>query len=279
LIIRSHVIITFGLILYSLAWTSFLLPNKITGGGVSGVAALIFYATGFPVGISVLLINAGLIIFALRTIGFGFGLKTIYGVIVLSFFLSLFQLLIKTPIVTDRFLAAVIGGLLGGLGIGIVFSQGGSSGGTDIIAMSVNKYRNFSLGRVIMYCDIVIISSSYILFHSLELIVYGYVTMIVTSYMIDFVLEGSRQSYQAFVFSRHHDKIANRVSNELHRGVTLLDGEGWYSKEPIKVVMVLIRKNESSQLLRIVKDEDPKAFISLGSVMGVYGQGFDRIKT
>jgi uncharacterized membrane-anchored protein YitT (DUF2179 family) len=278
-IIKSHVIITFGLIVYALAWTSFLLPNQITGGGISGVAALLFYATGFPVGLSVLIINAALIVIALRTVGFSFGIKTVFGVFVLSFFLSLFQLLIKAPVITDRFMAAVIGGMLAGGGIGIVFTQGGSSGGTDIIAMTINKYRNHSPGRIIMYCDLVIISASYFVFHSLQIMVYGYVTMVVTSYAIDFVLAGSKQSYQVFIFSKNYDIIANRVNCELHRGVTLLEGKGWYSKEDTKVIMILVRKNESTELLRIVKQEDPNAFISMGSVMGVYGEGFDRIKT
>ena len=239
-IIKSHVIITFGLLVYAFAWTSFLIPNHITGGGIAGLAALIFYSTGFPVGISVLLFNAVLIAIALKTVGFSFGLKTVFGVLVLSFFLSIFQYYIKTPIITDRFLAAVIGGIMAGAGIGIVFTQGGSSGGTDIIAMTINKYRNYSPGQVIMYCDVVIIASSYLVFRSLEIMVYGYVTMFVTSYAIDFVLSGSNQSYQVFVFSKKYDIIANRINGELHRGVTLLDGQGWYSKEELKVVMVLV---------------------------------------
>ncbi|HEY4786429.1 MAG TPA: YitT family protein [Bacteroidales bacterium] len=278
-LIRTYAIITFGLIIYSISWTSFLLPSQITGGGISGLAALIFYATGFPIGVSVLIFNAILIAIPIRVIGFSFGLKTIFGVVVMAFFLSLFQLLIKGPVVTDRFMASVIGGILGGLGIGIVFTQGGSSGGTDIIAMFINKYKNYSPGRIILYCDVIIITSSYLIFHSLEIIVYGYVTMVVSSYVIDNVLAGSRQSFQVFIFSKEHEKIATRIASELKRGVTVLDGQGWYSKQPMKVLMILVRKNESTELLRIVKQEDPKAFISMGSVMGVYGQGFDRLKT
>ncbi len=277
-LIKSHIIITFGLILYSLGWTAFLLPNQITGGGISGLAALVYYATGFPVGISVLLFNVVLVAIAMKVIGVGFGLKTIFGVVVMAFFLSLFQWLIKAPVVTDRFMASVIGGILGGLGIGIVFTQGGSSGGTDIIAMLINKYKSYTPGRIILYCDVIIISSSYLLFKSLEIIVYGYVTMVVSTYVIDNVLAGSRQSFQVFIFSKQQEKIANRIATELNRGVTVLDGQGWYSKQPIKVLMILVRKDESSQLLRIVKQEDPNAFISMGSVMGVYGKGFEKIK-
>lgn len=275
---RSFSVITFGLIVYSVSWTAFLLPNQITGGGISGLAALIYYATGFPIGVSVLIFNAILVAVSMRIIGFSFGLKTIFGVITMAFFLSLFQLLIKGPVITDRFMASVIGGILGGLGIGIVFTQGGSSGGTDIIAMIITKYKNYSPGRIILYCDVIIITSSYLIFHSLEIIVYGYVTLVVSSYVIDNVLAGSRQSFQVFIFSKEHEKIANRIACELNRGVTVLDGQGWYSKQPMKVLMILVRKNESSEVLRIVKQEDSKAFISMGSVMGVYGQGFEKIK-
>jgi uncharacterized membrane-anchored protein YitT (DUF2179 family) len=278
-LIKSHIIITFGLILYSLGWTAFLLPNQITGGGISGLAALFYYATGFPIGISVLLLNVILVAISMKILGVGFGLKTIFGVVALAFFLSLFQWLIKGPVITDRFMASVIGGILGGVGIGIVFTQGGSSGGTDIIAMLINKYKNYSPGRIILYCDVLIITSSYLIFKSLEIIVYGYVTMVVSSYVIDNVLAGSRQSFQVFIFSKNHEKIALRIATELKRGVTVLDGQGWYSKQPMKVLMILVRKNESSEVLRIVKQEDDNAFISMGSVMGVYGKGFDQIKT
>lgn len=277
-LIKTYAIITFGLIIYAVSWTAFLLPNQITGGGISGLAALIYYATGFPIGISVLLFNAVLIAISMRFIGFSFGLKTIFGVVTMAFFLSLFQWLIKGPVITDRFMASVIGGILGGVGIGMVFTQGGSSGGTDIIAMLITKYKNYSPGRVILYCDVIIITSSYLIFHSLEIIVYGYVTMVVASYVIDNVLAGSRQSFQVFIFSKEQEKIANRIACELNRGVTVLDGQGWYSKQPMKVLMILVHKNESSELLRIVKQEDPQAFISMGSVMGVYGQGFEKIK-
>ena len=277
-IIRSHAIITFGLILYALAWTAFLLPFEITSGGVSGIAALIYYASHFPIGISFLALNAILILVAIRILGASFGLKTIYGVVVLAIFLQLFQTLIHKPVVSDQFMSAIIGGILAGIGIGIVFTQGGSTGGTDIIAMIINKYRNISPGRLILYCDVIIISSSYILFRSLEILVYGYVTLVITTYTIDFVLSGSNQSFQVFVFSKNYEQIADRIGNELKRGVTLLDGQGWYSKETSKVLLIMVRKNESSYLLRIIKQEDPNAFISMSSVMGVYGRGFTQIR-
>ncbi len=278
-IIKSHIIIAFGLFLYVLAWTAFLIPNEIVGGGVSGIASLIFFATKFPVGITYLLINSVLVLGAIKVLGLKFGIRTVYGVLVMTLLFTVLQPLITKPVVTDLFMATVIGGILGGAGIGIVFSQGGSSGGTDIIVMVINKYKNISPGKLVMYTDVFIIASSYLLFHSIERIVYGIVTLALTSYAIDFVLSGSRQAYQVFVFSKRYEPIAQRISSELRRGVTLLDGQGWYSKEKTQVLMIVMRKNESADLMRIIKQEDPQAFISMGSVMGVFGQGFERIKS
>jgi uncharacterized membrane-anchored protein YitT (DUF2179 family) len=278
-LVKSQTIITFGLLLYALAWTTFLLPYKITGGGISGLAALIYYATGVPISIPYLVLNAILILLAVRILGKVFVLKSIYGIAVLAVFLQIFQSLIQKPIVADQFMSAMIGGILAGIGIGIVFTEGGSTGGTDIIAMMINKYKNISPGRLILYADVIIISSSFILFRSLEMMVYGFVTLVVSAYTIDYVLSGANQSFQVFIFSRNYEQIANRIGNELNRGVTLIDGQGWYSKQPTKVLMILVRKNESSLLLRIAKQEDPNAFISMGSVMGVYGHGFDKLKT
>lgn len=276
--IRSHIVIAFGLFLYVLAWTAFLIPNEIVGGGVSGIASLVFFATKFPVGITVLIINAILLLGAIKILGPKFAIRTIYGVLVLTVLFTVFQPLITKPLITDLFMATVIGGSLAGAGIGIVFSQGGSSGGTDIIVMVINKYKNISPGKLVMFTDVLIIASSYLLFQSVERIVYGVVTLALTSYAIDFVLSGSRQSYQVFVFSKRYDSIAARISSELRRGVTLLQGQGWYSKEESQILMIVLRKNETADLMRIIKQEDPHAFISMGSVMGVYGQGFERIK-
>ncbi|HEX3007250.1 MAG TPA: YitT family protein [Bacteroidales bacterium] len=276
--IRSHVIIAFGLFLYVIAWCAFLIPNEIVGGGVSGVGSLIFFATKVPVGVSILVINSVLLAGAIKLLGLKFAIRTIYGVAVLSTFFTVFQPLITKPVIDDLFMATVLGGLLAGAGIGIVFWQGGSSGGTDIIVMAINKYKNISPGKLVMFTDVLIIASSYLILHSVERIVYGVVTLALTSYAIDFVLSGSRQSYQVFIFSKRYENIAARISSDLRRGVTLLDGQGWYSKERTQILMIVLRKSETADLMRIVKQEDPQAFISMGSVMGVYGQGFDRIK-
>jgi len=276
--IRTYSIVTVGLFTYALGWTAFLLPAKIVGGGVGGLAASIFYATGIPAGYPYLLINAILIIIAIKMLGASFGIKTIYSVIMISVFLNIQQKFITEPIITEVFMATVLGGLLGGAGIGLVFTQGGSTGGTDIIAMIINKYRNISPGKIILYCDLIIIGSSYFLFQSMEKLVYGFVTMGVVAYTIDLILNGSKQSIQIMIFSKDHELIAERIGKEINRGVTILHGEGWYTKTPTKVIVTIVRKNEAQMVIRIANSIDPQAFISQGQVMGVYGEGFEKIR-
>ena len=282
---RTYTIIVFGLFLYSLSWTAFLIPQQITGGGVSGIGALIYYATGFPVGHTYFLVNIGLVALAIRVLGASFGVKSIVGIVAGSLLLSLLQSLIQMPVVEDKFLSAIIGGILSGVGLGIVFTQGGSTGGTDIIAMIVTKYRNISPGRVILLCDVFIIGSSFLVLTDLppvkriETIVYGYVSMAITAYAIDAVLSGSRQSVQMFIFSKNYTDIADRITNQMNRGVTVIDGMGWYTKEAQRVVITLVRKHEANDIYRLIKEVDDEAFISVANVMGVYGRGFERIRS
>jgi len=276
--VKSYVIITVGLFINALAWTAFIIPSGIVGGGVTGLSTLVYYASGFPVGVTFFLINIVLIILGIKSLGLSFGIKTIYAAIMLSVFLSVLQQLINEPIVSEKFMAAIIGGILGGGSVGLVFSQGGSTGGTDIIAMIINKYRNISHGKLILYMDVIVISSSYLLFQSIEIIVYGMVVMAVASYSIDMVLMGHRQSVQLLIFSKKHELIAEQIANEIGRGVTLINGKGWYSKTESNILMVVVRRYESNQVIRTIKQIDPKAFISISKVMGVYGEGFDPIK-
>lgn len=284
-ITKTYAIVFFGLFLYTLAWSALILPHKITGGGISGVGAIIYYATGFPVGYTFFLVNILLILVAIRILGANFGLKTIIGVIGASILLSVLQPLFSAPVVEDKFLSAIIGGILSGAGLGIVFTQGGSTGGTDIIAMIVNKYRNISPGRVILFCDIIIIGSSFLVLTDLlpmkrvETIVYGYVSVAVTGYVIDAVLSGSKQSVQMFIFSKKFDIIADQITSQIQRGVTVIDGVGWYTKENQKVVLTLVRKHEISDVYKLIKEIDHEAFISVANVMGVYGQGFETIRS
>ncbi len=277
-VIKDYVIMAFGLILYVLSWTLFLIPAKITGGGISGLAAVIFYSTKIPIGLTFFAINVVLVAIAIKILGANFGVKTVFGMTVLSLLFAIPQDVFPGTIIEDNFLSAVLGGMMGGIGIGLVFSRGGSTGGTDIIAMIVNKYRNISPGRIIMYCDVIIIGSSYFLVHSLDKMVYGYVTMAVVSYTIDAFLTGSNASTQILIFSTKYDEIADSINNEFGRGVTALDGTGWYTQNKVQVLVTIVRKKETSMLFRKIKEIDPDAFVSIASVMGVYGQGFDKIK-
>lgn len=278
---REYLMIALGLLMYSSAWKGFLLPHEITGGGATGIGAIVQYGTGFPIAATYGIINVVLLAISLWKLGLAFSLRTIYGVGCLTLFLAILP---QVPVGTfvsenEPFMACVLGGILAGAGMGIMFLNNGSSGGTDIIAKIVNKYRNITLGRALLYCDILIICSSYLLpTGSIEKIVYGLTTMAITTFTLDMVVNGVRQSVQFFIFSARYEEIANAINIEVHRGVTILDGMGWYSKKPVKVITVLARKNESSKIFKIVKSIDPNAFVSQSSAIGVYGQGFDVMK-
>lgn len=277
--VKDYVLIFFGLILYSFGWTCFLLPLGVTTGGITGFSAFIFYATGIPIGATYFTLNVILLLIAIKILGFQFCIRTIFGVFGMSALLSFFQMVIKEPVIQDEpFMSCVIGGMLCGTALGIVFTSNGSTGGTDIIAAIVNKYRNISLGRGILYCDILITTLSYIVFHDISKVVFGLVTMIITTYMCDLVINGARRSVQFLIFSEKYPEIATRINKDLHRGVTVLDGMGWYSKNSKKVLVVLAKRYESVTIFRIIKEIDPQAFISQANVVGVYGEGFDKIK-
>lgn len=277
--ISDYFFILIGLSLYSLGWTGFLLPAEITTGGVTGVAAIIFFGTKIPLAVSYFSINAVLLIVSVRMFGFKFSLKTIINVFILTFLLSFLQMKITEPIVTDIMMNCLVGGILCGAGLGLVLNFNGSTGGTDIIALIINRYKDISIGRAYLICDVLIISSSYLIFQSFEKIVYGLVVMGIVTYTVDLVINGKKASVQFFIFSSKSEEIAEAIIKNAHRGCTLLDGTGCYSKQPTKVIVCMAKKNESSIIFRIVKDIDPHAFISQTSVRGVYGQGFDRIKT
>ena len=284
--IRVWTIITFGLFVNAFAWVAFLIPGKIIGGGVTGISTLIYFATegtGFqiPVSISFFAINVVLIGIAIKSLGASFGIKTIYSVFMLSFFFGLLQGIMPAEGFMDKdpFLFAVIGGALAGAGIGIVFTQGGSTGGTDIIAMIINKYFNISPGRLILYMDVFIISSAFFIFWQISNIVYGFVTMAVVAYAIDMLIEGKKQSVQIFIFSKLHDEISSHLGENMGRGITLLNAQGWYTKTDTKVILVVTRKHELPGVFQIIKSIDPDAFISVASVMGTFGKGFEKIRS
>jgi len=284
--VKRYMLITFGLLIYALGWTAFIIPSNITGGGVTGISTVIYFMSGnvIPVAYSYFIINIGLLAIALKILGKSFGIKTVFGIVVSSIFFFFLQKYITEPVVKERFMAAIIGGVMSGSGIALTFTQGGSSGGTDIIALIINKYRNYSPGSLILIMDIIIIGSSFFVWTDkpmadrIETLMYGGVMMAVVAYSIDMVVTGASKSLQLFVFSTKYEAIAERITKEKNRGVTVMDGVGWHSKKDQKVLVIMIRKAESSGIYSIIKQEDPEAFMSVSSVMGVYGKGFDLMK-
>lgn len=276
----DYLMIALGMIMYGIGWTVFLLPNDITTGGVPGIASIIYFATGFPVQYTYFAINFFLLLLSLKVLGLKFSIKTIFAVFVLTFFLSIIQKLTAgLSLLHDQpFMACVLGASFCGSGIGIAFSANGSTGGTDIIAAVINKYRNVSLGRVILICDMIIITSSYFVLHDWEKVVYGFVTLYVSSFVLDQIVNSARQSVQFFIISKHYEEIGHRINIDMHRGVTVIDGTGLYTGFGIKIMFVLAKKRESTTIFRLIKDIDPDAFVSQSAVIGVYGEGFDHIK-
>lgn len=274
----DYVFITLGASLIGLGWSAFLIPAKIVGGGISGLSTLFYYMWNITPGYIFLAINSILLIMAVKILGASFGVRTIYGILCVSAALAVMPGLVTEPIVEEAFLATILGGVLTGIGMGLAISHQGSTGGTEIIALIINHYRNISPGRIMLYLDVFIIASSYLVFHSLETIVYGYVSMAVANYTVDNFLEGSRQSVQFMIISSKKDAIANRINNEVSRGITLLKGVGWYSGKESNPLLVLARQTQFKQIMTIIKSEDDRAFVSVSKVMGVYGNGFDRIK-
>ncbi len=277
-IIKEYVLITFGLFLFAFSWVAFLIPSHIIGGGVTGIAALIFYATGFPIGYSYLIVNVFLLILAFKMLGAKFAITTIYGISVTSLFFMILPEYIPHSLVEDQFMAALLGAGIAGVGIGIAIANNGNSGGMDIIALIINKYKNISPGRILLYADVAIIGSSWFLEHNIEKLVYGYVVMAVFAYVLDLVLAGKNQSFQFMIITQKRECIADRISTEIGRGITIIKAHGWYSKEDTNIIMIIARKNDKMQIMKIVKETDENAFISVARVQGVFGENFDKIK-
>ena len=312
---KEWALVTLGILIYVTGWALFLMPNNLVGGGVSGSSSMIQYATGgaIQMGYSYFVLNAILIILAMVVIGMGFGAKTIYAIILASVGLRFLPDLIPTEIIqtlalqNGKLMSTLCGGLMAGIGIGMSISNGGSTGGTDIIALIWTKYRNVSPGKVILYIDFVIILSSLLIpsivpdldpatgkqllgadgqplthlmpfSEKVTTVIYGLILVTVNGRVIDSYLSGSQQSVQLFILSKHYAEIADSITHDLHRGVTVLDGKGWYTKEPAEVLMVITRKTDVNLFLRQIKAIDPNAFLSVSSVNGVYGRGFEAIK-
>ena len=291
--IKDYILLTLGLTLYAAAFTVFLMPYQIVTGGVTGLSAIIFYATQFKLENTYMIINVVLLVAALKILGLKFMMKTIYAIIVLYFMLKFAQQLM--PIDTSghfvkilgedqKFMSLIVGCCITGTGMAMVFLNGGSMGGTDIVAACINKYKNISLGQVLMAVDICIIGSCMLFpqfgtyIQRFYKVIFGLCTMFIECSVLDYIMNLRRQSVQFLIFSKKYEEIANAIMQERDRGITILDGHGWYTGKDVKVICLMAKRRESQSIFRIVKIIDPLAFVSQSSVIGVYGEGFDKIK-
>ena len=279
---KDLLFIALGILSYSVGYTAFILPEKVVMGGVSGISALLYYATNIPAGISILVLNVSMLIIAFKALTKQFVVRTVIGVGIMSVFVGLLQPFFQQSLLItpgqDKFMHVIIGALMAGAGLGIVFSHNGSTGGTDIVIAMLNKYFRVSFGRAMQFIDCTIISSSYLLFHSTETIVYGVVFTLVASYACDYVVNGTRQTVQFLVISKKYKEIADTINARVRRGVTQVEGKGWYSKENVELLLVLTRKYESQDVFNLIKEIDPDALVSQSFCHGVFGEGFDKIK-
>ena len=297
--VKEYTLITLGVTMYVMGWIIFLIPNNMIGGGVTGLGSIVQYATNgvIKIGYTYFVVNAGLLVAALFTLGRSFGAKSIYAILLTSVLLNAAQGIFPQPLIqtlaldNGKLMCTIMGGIMVGIGIGLSMSQGGSTGGTDIIALIVNKYRNVSPGRMILILDAVIILSSLLVPSymadgtlmpwpdKITTVVYGFILITIVSTVLDLYLTGSRQSVQIFVLSPKYAEIADAITNDLHRGVTVFNGKGWYTKHDTEVVMVITRKSDLNVFLKYINSIDPNAFISVSAVTGVYGKGFDKFKS
>ena len=288
--IKEYVIMTLGMFMYAFGWVACIIPAGGMGGGATGLSMLLNAV--FPslsIGTFVFIINALLLIIAGFIIGWNFGIKTIYCIIVLSIAMDAWDYIIPPGILVEytqnidshNILLVILGAIIAGSGVAIGFSQGGSTGGTDIVAMIINKYKTISYGKIVISSDFFIIGCSIFVASDIATgiatIIYGYIMIAVYGYTVDLIQSGSQQSSQIFIISPKYELIADAINNDAHRGVTVLDGTGWYTKKETKIVMVVCRKRNASYILKLVHSIDPNAFITMGSVMGVYGQGFEAL--
>ena len=311
--VKEWGLVSLGVLIYVMSWALFLIPNNLVGGGVSGISSIIQYSTGIQIGYSYFALNVILLIAAFFVLGMGFGAKTIFAIVLASVGFRVLPGLIPPEIINTlalqngKLMSTIMGGIMAGIGIGMSISNGGSTGGTDIVALIYTKYRNVSPGKVILYLDFFIILSSLLIpsfvpdidpengpalldadgkplrhlmpfADKVTTVVYGLILVTVNGKVLDMYISGSQQSVQLFIMSKQYEKIADAIANELHRGVTVLDGHGWYTHQPIQMLMVITRKTDLNLLLRYIKTIDPKAFLSVSYVNGVYGKGFDTIK-
>lgn len=289
--VKEYILMTVGMFCYAFGWIGCILPAKCVGGGATGLSLLIYYFTGqtLSIGVMVFIINAILLLIAGFIVGWKFGIKTIFCICILSVAMSTLQEIFTLPDGTimdifkldNRLLSTIIGGIFSGVGVAMCFSQGGSTGGVDIVAMIINNYRTVSYGKIVRAIDSVIIGAAILLPASANIgidgVIYGFVMTAVLSYTVDMLMTGNQQSNQIMIVCKDYQQMADAMNNIAHRGATVLDAKGWYSKNQHNIVMVVCRKRDTSVVLKIIKEVDPDAFITVGSVMGVYGKGFDAL--
>ena len=288
--IKEYVIMTLGMFMYAFGWVACIIPAGGMGGGATGLSMLLNAV--FPslsIGTFVFIINALLLLIAGFIIGWNFGIKTIYCIIVLSIAMDAWDYILPPGILVEytqnidshNILLVILGAVIAGSGVAVGFSQGGSTGGTDIVAMIINKYKTISYGKIVISSDFFIIGCSLFVASDLATgiatVIYGYIMIAVYGYTVDLIQSGSQQSSQIFIISPKYEIIADAINNDAHRGVTVLDGTGWYTKKETKIVMVVCRKRNASYILKLVHAIDPDAFITMGSVMEVYGKGFEAL--
>jgi len=284
--LKDFLAINLGMAIYALGWAAFLLPYHITTGGMTGMFAILYYLTKFPISAAVLISNAILLIIAFKPLGWKFVGKSAYAAVALSFFLETGQRLMTDDAGNlmqvlgegQDSMACVLGAILNGLGIGIVFLTGGSTGGWDIIAALVNKYRNISFGRALLILDFLVIASCWPIFHDVRMVVFGYVTLVVYTYALDMLINSARQDIQFIIFTTKPNEICQRIISETCHSVTSMNGEGFYSHQDIKVLITIVHKREAVTILRMIQETDPAAFVSQSRAEGVYGNGFNAIK-
>ncbi len=288
-LLLDYFLISVGTLIFCLAWTSFIQPNSLTSGGLTGLCTIVQYATNglIPIGITYPLINGALLIMGFLTLGRSFGFKTIYVIILSSVLFSVLPNfdgevwpLNLQVLIDNKLLVVMVGALMESVGIGLVMLRGGSTGGTDIVAMMINKYWPISPGKVYLYSDLFIIASLLLVpGKSIEDLMYAYLLMLGFSFGIDYVLLGNKSSVQILVFSSKYEQIADHMINNVRRGVTALQSVGWYSKKDSKVLLIISRKFQMNEVVNEIKRIDKKAFISVSTAMSVYGEGFEEVKT
>ena len=280
---------TVGSLIFCMAWTSFLSPNGLASGGLTGLTTILDYATQgrIPMDVTYALLNVLLLVGGFLFLGKTFGFKTIY-VIALSSVLfwvlpEYFPNLEVVDPELDKIMVVLIGGAMESVGIGIILLRGGSTGGTDIVAMILNKYWPISPGKVYLYSDVFIVTSLLLLpaenGGAVENMIYAYVVMLTFSFGVDYVLLGNKSSVQLLVFSKKYKEIADHIIYDVQRGVTALQSVGWYSQQESKVLLIILRKYQMNEVINEIKRIDKDAFVSVSSANSVYGEGFEEIKT